>query len=69
MNEKFVMKNGTVVTFYSAFIIVTENKIDQAYVETVLNIETEKSYKSKSVGRSFVVSFDKFKSIIEGLRK
>lgn len=50
---------------YSGFIIVTENEIDETFLINALEIETEKSYKTKTVGRSFVIPFEKFKKLWE----
>lgn len=50
---------------YTGFIIVCENEIDETFLINALKIETEKSYKTKTVGRSFVLPFEKFKKIWE----
>lgn len=48
---------------YTGFIIVCENEIDETFLINALKIESEKSYKTKTVGRSFVLPFEKFKKI------
>lgn len=46
---------------YSGFIIVAENDIDCAFLENALGVEVSKSYKTKAIGRSYVISAEKFK--------
>lgn len=50
---------------YTGFLIVCENEIDETFLINALKIETEKSYKTKTVGRSFVIPFEKFKKLWE----
>ena len=50
---------------YSGFIIVAENDVDKAFMENALGCEVMKSYKTKAIGRSYVISVEKFKSLWE----
>ena len=50
---------------YSGFIIVAENDIDCAFMENALGCEVSKSYKTKAIGRSYVITVEKFKALWE----
>jgi len=50
---------------YNAVIIVIENEVDLAFIENALEIRTEKSYKTQAVGKSHVISLNRFKEIWE----
>lgn len=50
---------------YSGFIIVAENEIDCAFMENALGVEVSKSYKTKAIGRSYVITAEKFKQMWE----
>lgn len=50
---------------YSGFIIVAENDIDCAFMENALGVEVSKSYKTKAIGRSYVITAEKFKEAWE----
>jgi hypothetical protein len=45
---------------YSAVILVVENEIDLTHLQEILDLGTEKSYKSNDSGQTFVISFSKF---------
>jgi len=50
---------------YSGFIIVAENEIDCAFLENALGVEVSKSYKTKAISRSYVITAEKFKKAWE----
>lgn len=50
---------------YHGFIIVAENDIDRAFMENALGCEISKSYKTKAIGRSYVITAEKFKKLWE----
>lgn len=46
---------------YSYVVVITQNDIDTLWLETVMGVRQEQSYKSKKVGRSRVVTVEQFK--------
>ena len=50
---------------YDYVIIFAKNEIDNAYLHSYFNLETQKSYKSGKVGIGRVVEFEKFKQIVK----
>ena len=53
---------------YNCFIIFSDNEIDTNYLETILQVEVEKSYKCERVGKSYVLTVEKFNKILDELR-
>lgn len=45
---------------YNAFIIICKNSIDENHVAELLGVDVEKSYKGTKLGRSHVVTAEKF---------
>jgi histidinol phosphatase-like enzyme len=45
---------------YHAFIIVCKNSIDENHVAELLGVDVEKSYKGTKIGRSHVITAEKF---------
>ena len=50
---------------YSAILIVASNTTDLTYLQTVLGLETEASYKSERVGQTHVLTATKFQELWE----
>lgn len=50
---------------YDYVIILATNEIDNAFMNSFFDIETQKSYKNSKVGVGKVVLFEKFKKIID----
>lgn len=50
---------------HSYVMIMVENEIEKAHLETLLDLETTKDYKSSKIGIGRVITFDKFKSAID----
>ena len=49
---------------YSYVVIMTQNDIDTLWLETVMGVRVEQSYKSKKVGRSRVITVEQFKKAL-----
>ena len=52
---------------YTYVLVVAQNDIDAAWLETSLDVRQEKSYKSQGIGRSKVVTVERFRSMIPAL--
>ena len=50
---------------YSAIIIISQNTTDLTFLQTVLELNKESSYKSERVGQTFVLSTKKFQKLWE----
>lgn len=50
---------------YNYVVIVAENEIDNAFLENYFELENQKSYKNSKVGIGRVLSFDKFRKLVE----
>jgi hypothetical protein len=48
---------------YNCFIIICKNSIDENHVAELLEVDVEKSYKGSKVGRSHVMTAEKFSKI------
>ena len=51
---------------YDAFIIISENEIDTAFLKSVLKIEAAKSYKNSKTGEALIIDVQHFKDAIYG---
>lgn len=52
---------------YNYVMIVAENEIDLAYLETFFKLRRQKSYKNDNIGIGRVVSFEDFKKLVDGI--
>ena len=50
---------------YDYVVIMANNEIDLSYLDSFFELESEKSYKNSRVGVGRVVSFEKFKGLVE----
>lgn len=50
---------------YSYLIVFAKNEVDWTYLKNAFELENEKSYKSKEVGVGLVVTFEKFKTLLD----
>lgn len=50
---------------YDYIIIFSENEVDNAYMNSLFEIEKEQSYKKQTIGVGKVVKFEKFKKILD----
>lgn len=48
---------------YDYVIVMAKNETDIAFLRTVLNLDTEQSYKGSDVGTPHVISFEKFQEL------
>lgn len=53
---------------YDCVIIISKNEIDTTFLETVLQIETSRSYKNSHTGKAMVIDVEKFKEAWEQLQ-
>lgn len=53
---------------YNYVVILATNEIDLAYLENFFSLKMEQSYKNSKVGVGRVVTFEKFKSLIDNAR-
>lgn len=51
---------------YDSVIIVSDNTIDTAFLETTLNIGNAQSYKNQRTGKAMIISVEQFKQAIYG---